>query len=79
MWPQYGVRGSGPMRAVHWSSTQQHSAIGNSAREGGRREQDREGGREREGGRREQDREGGREREGRREHINEGDIKCYGL
>ena len=37
MWPQYGgVRVVGPMRVVHWNSNQQHSAVANSAREGGR-------------------------------------------
>ena len=44
MWHQYDVRGGAPMRAVHWSSTQQHSAVGNSARKEGRREGGREGG-----------------------------------
>ena len=74
MWPQYDVRGGAPMRAVHWSSTQQHSAVGNSARkEGGR-----EGGREEEkkggsGGRGRRGREGGGEE--RKEYINEGDVK----
>ena len=56
VWPQYGgVRVVGRMRVVHWSLTQQHSAVGNSAREGGREggwvggcERGREGGRERE-------------------------------
>ena len=47
MWPQYDVRGGAPMRAVHWSSTQQHSAVGNSARKEGGREGGREVGEER--------------------------------
>ena len=52
VWPQYGgVRGVGRMRVVHWSLTQQHSAVVNSAREGGWegvREEEREGEKEKE-------------------------------